>query len=337
MRGRLAVIPFLVVLAAAGGAHAETVVRIGTVAPDGSVYMREMRAFASEIERLSDGEVTFKWYPGGRLGDDKALAEALLADGGRIEGAALTGIGLARLAPEFAFWIYPGLFRDVEEVDLARRLYRADFERWLEERGFVLVVWGDVGFLRLMSDRPIAGLEELRQDRKLWLWADDDGAITAAKLAGIAFTPTSLGELAGALRKGTIDTWVYPPLAAIAMGIHGFAKHLLDLRFNYMVGAFVLRRDVFESLPEETRKVLRAVGRKWEPRLVKTLRGENEKAVEAMKRQGTKVMAADEAMRDALEAVFQPQRAAYAKVYGIEELMERFARDVAAFRSGRGP
>jgi TRAP-type transport system periplasmic protein len=39
---------------------AQTVLRVATIAPDGSVWMREMRAGADEIARRTDGRVSMQ-------------------------------------------------------------------------------------------------------------------------------------------------------------------------------------------------------------------------------------------------------------------------------------
>src|SRR5690606_7644065 len=44
--------------------------KVATIAPDGSHWMREMRAAAAEIEQRTGGSVQIKFYPGGVMGND---------------------------------------------------------------------------------------------------------------------------------------------------------------------------------------------------------------------------------------------------------------------------
>src|SRR5690606_35509804 len=44
--------------------------KVATIAPDGSHWMREMRAAAAEIEERTGGSVEIKFYPGGVMGND---------------------------------------------------------------------------------------------------------------------------------------------------------------------------------------------------------------------------------------------------------------------------
>src|SRR4051812_36386926 len=85
----------LVLVAAMGrSAGAETVLRIGTVAPEGSRYMKDMRSIGAEIERLTDGQVRFKWFSSARLGDEKIQGATLMDPRGKLDGAGFSGVGL---------------------------------------------------------------------------------------------------------------------------------------------------------------------------------------------------------------------------------------------------
>ncbi|MGD9333907.1 MAG: TRAP transporter substrate-binding protein DctP, partial [Desulfobacterales bacterium] len=47
--------------------------KIATLSPEGSVWMQKMREGADELARKTDNRVTIKYYPGGVMGDDKAV------------------------------------------------------------------------------------------------------------------------------------------------------------------------------------------------------------------------------------------------------------------------
>ena len=48
-------------------------IKIATVAPDGTLWMREMRKGAEEIAQRTDGRVVFKFYPGGSMGNNRSV------------------------------------------------------------------------------------------------------------------------------------------------------------------------------------------------------------------------------------------------------------------------
>ncbi|MFZ2041424.1 MAG: TRAP transporter substrate-binding protein DctP, partial [Desulfobacterales bacterium] len=60
-------------LGAVASASAATVFKIATLSPEGSFWMEKMREGGHEVARQTQGRVQFKYYPGGVMGDDKAV------------------------------------------------------------------------------------------------------------------------------------------------------------------------------------------------------------------------------------------------------------------------
>ncbi len=311
-------------------AHADTVLRLGTVAPEGTRYMKEAHQFAADVERLSGGDLSIKWYAGGKLGDEKTMAGLVVA-GDQLDGGAFTAIGLVDLAPEMSFWRCPGLFDELDQVDFAEASFRDQFRGYFEQRGLVLLSWLDVGFEYVHSKTPVTSLADLR-GRTVWMWQDDEALIRGARRLGMTVVSSSLADLSAGLADGKIDTWVFPPMATIAWGLHGYAHDVSDFRFSFMTGGVVVRKDVLDGLPADQRKVLEAAMKKWEPRLVKEFRAENEKALAAMAKQGVKITTIDAAKRREIYDAMAEQRAAFAKDLAIVDLMARFAPELDAYK-----
>ncbi len=70
----------LIVLWPAAGIG-RTVLKLATVAPEGSVWMNTFNRMNSEIEAVTGGEVKFKVYAGGVLGGDKDILRLILMGG----------------------------------------------------------------------------------------------------------------------------------------------------------------------------------------------------------------------------------------------------------------
>src|SRR5689334_23618365 len=73
---------------AAGVADAATL-KIATIAPDGTAWMREMRAAGEAIKTKTEGRVEMKFYPGGVMGDDATVLRKMKI--GQLQGGAFTG------------------------------------------------------------------------------------------------------------------------------------------------------------------------------------------------------------------------------------------------------
>jgi len=317
---------------AAAPAHAGRVLRMATIAPEGTPFAEDFAGFAREVAQLSDGELTIKWYWAGALGDDVEMAEKLQA--GKVDGAALTDVGLNALVPEMVIWGYPGLFEDYAEADYIEKSFRNRYDALFDDRGLVLLVWADIGFLHVFSDVPITSLGDLRK-KSLWLWSGDYGSIFSAALFGIPHVESSLAELAEGLRAGKFDTFQFPPIAAIAWGLHPYAKYVSELRFRLMLGAFVFRKDVFDELPADQQRLLRSVGRKWERRIIKGWRAESQKAIGVMVDQGMRVAKVSEKARQSYYQQALAHQPEFAKKFEVEDLMGEFVDALRKFREAR--
>ena len=81
--------------------------KIATVTPEGTRWMKDMRSSAKEIKEKTDGRVQIKYYGGGIKGDDaKVLGQIRI---GQLQGAALTPSALASTSSirEVSSWPTP--------------------------------------------------------------------------------------------------------------------------------------------------------------------------------------------------------------------------------------
>ena len=94
--------------------------KVATLSPDGSFWMKTMREAGKEIEAATDNRVKFKWYPGGVMGDDKAVLRKMRV--GQLHGAVVTAGGLIQVYPDIGLYNLPMLFADEAEVDAVRQV-----------------------------------------------------------------------------------------------------------------------------------------------------------------------------------------------------------------------
>ncbi|MBI4508922.1 MAG: TRAP transporter substrate-binding protein DctP [Deltaproteobacteria bacterium] len=331
---RLAWLSALPLLLLGGLARGETVLRLGSISPEGSRTMRDLRSLAKEIERLSGGELRIRWFGGGRLGDEKAMATDLLAKDGRLDGGLLSDVGLQHVAPEMRTWAYPGMFQDFDEVDHVESAYRADYGEVFQRAGLVFLGWAHIGFKYVFSQAPIRNLAELRQ-YPTWFWSDDEGGRKSAEMLGLKIVHSSLAELVADLPKGKIQAWVFPPMGVLDFGLSGHARYVSQLRYSFVTAGLVLRQDAFNALPESHRRLVQAVFHKWERRLMKAWREENERALRVLGISGVVNMPVTDQEREEFFQAAGAQRSGFARAWGIEPMMQRFTDDLQALRDLR--
>jgi TRAP-type C4-dicarboxylate transport system substrate-binding protein len=321
-----------VILGAPAPVHATTVVRFGCIPPEGSRYMLDLRQILGEIERLTDGEIMFKIFAGGRLGDEKDMALTLADPNGQLDMLAATVIGVSYNVPEARMFLFPGLFQTFGEVDFIENKYGDEYVGYFDKAGYVLLLLGDAGFTHLHSKEAIATYEDFKA-HETWLWQDDETTIAAFTLIGLRQVASAMAPFIEKLKKGGFEAWLFPPLAAVAWGIQQHSAYMSDMTFTFLGGAVYLRKDVFDTLSPSTQRTVLAVGKKWEKRLRKSWRKENEKAIEAMKKQGTKLVKWPDEERQKFFQATSLERGNFAKKWGIGDLMLRVAEDLERYRA----
>lgn len=265
------------------GVTATVQLKVATLSPEGSTWMKLMREGAAEVDKQTQGRVQLKLYPGGVMGDDVTVLKKIKF--GQLHGGALTGGVLASYFRDAQAYNLPFLFADYNEVDAARAAFDKTIAEGLEKEGLVLLGMGEGGMAYLMSQKPINAVDDLKQ-AKLWIPANDEASRTAVGTLGISPVPLPLGDVLTGLQTRMVNTIASPPIAAIALQWHGQVKYVLDLPVLFIWGGFVVDKKVFNKLPEEERNVLRTVMSEKFQRMSEINRKDEQGAINALKAQG---------------------------------------------------
>ena len=284
---------------------APMVVKMATLAPEGSSWYRVLQEMGESWKKASDGAVTLRIYPGGVAGDEDAMIRKMRV--GQLQAAAVTGMGLAYLDRGFYALHVPMMYASDEEFDFVRDRVSPALERRLEEKGLIVLNWGDAGWVHFFAQKPFTRPQEVKE-MKLFVWSMDTNLIQLYKEAGFSPVPLSSVDILPGLQTGLINAFDTTPLAALAFQWFGLAPHMADLRWAPLTGATVIDKKAWQRIPERLRpKILessRAAGR--------NLRGEirklNEDAVKVMVKNGLKIShvppAAMEEWRKVVEDIY---------------------------------
>src|SRR5262245_50654489 len=123
----------LALVLTAPAARAQQVLKVATLAPEGSAWMKLFNDWKGAIERRTTGQVKVKFYAGGVAGDERDVVRKMRL--GQMGGAAITAVGLGLIQPDVRVLELPFLFRDESELDLVRSKLDADFRRKFEDKG----------------------------------------------------------------------------------------------------------------------------------------------------------------------------------------------------------
>jgi TRAP-type C4-dicarboxylate transport system substrate-binding protein len=283
----------------AGGAHAATI-KIATLAPDGTNWMKEMRAIADTIKTKTEGRVELKYYPGGVMGDDATVLRKIKI--GQLQGGAFTGGEATVIAKDAEIYTVPFLFRSQDEVDKVRAKVDPLLKEQFRKNGFELLGISGGGFAYLMSTRDIKTRDDLKS-AKVWVPQGDEVAELTFKAAGVTPIPLPLSDVYTSLQTGLIDTAANTPSGAIAFQWHTKIKHVVDLPVIYVVGELAVDKKSFDALSAADQKIVGdEMGGAFD-RLDKQARTDNASAREALKAQGISFTAPSDAERKNWESV----------------------------------
>ncbi|MFT5433283.1 MAG: TRAP-type C4-dicarboxylate transport system substrate-binding protein, partial [Myxococcota bacterium] len=253
-------------LAAPAMADGPIVIKMATLAPANSAWMKVFKAAASEIEEKSKGRVKIKIYGGGSRGDEKVVIDKMKS--GQLQGAAITSVGLAQIAPEVLVLQTPGLINNYKQLDYVREKLSDRFEKAFAKQGFKLVGWGDVGYTYLLSKTPVKTPDDLK-NAKPWVWSSDPVMAELYKLAGAQATPLPVPEVLQNLTTGVIESFYGSPLAAIALQWFTHAKYITNKKLAIGIGATVVTLKVWNQASAEEKVLIESINEEWHKILIK--------------------------------------------------------------------
>lgn len=321
------------VSAAAGRPAAAETLKLGTLAPEGSPWYDAIRDIAASWESESSGDLEVRIYGGGVIGDEPDMVRKMRI--GQLHAAALTGAGLSRIAPEIQALMIPLMLRSDEELNFVRDHLHDRLAGILAERGFVLLTWGDAGWVNFFAQEPVVHPDDLKPLR-LFTWAGDDTVVEAYKNCGYNPVPLAATEIHTALQSGLINAFPTTPIAALSFQWFALAPHMTDLNWAPLVGAVVITASAWEHVPEARRQAFLAAARRAGKRLQARVRDLGENAIAVMQQHGLTV---HHVPPEILEVWEEASRACYADILGQLapiEIVREVERLRDAYRAEQG-
>ena len=166
-------------------ALAQTVVKLATLVPEGSVWDKALRDMGAEWTSSTQGRVSLRVYPGGVAGDEPDVVRKIRI--GQLQAAAITTAGLASIDPSFNVFNVPMFFTSYPELFATLDKLEPVLKQRLDAKGFVLLSWGHGGWVYFFTKQPVETVEGLRHT-KMFTWAGDDQMVAVWKAKGSAST-----------------------------------------------------------------------------------------------------------------------------------------------------
>ncbi len=254
-RGALAAL-LILALATAAPAGAVTTLKVATVSPDGSSWMRVLREAGGQVAAATEGRVRFKFYPGGVMGDDTSVLRRIRV--GQLHGGIVTTPVFHNIYADIQVYNMPMAFRDLAEVDAVRETMDPVLVAGLAEAGFLAFGIAEVGMAYVMSTKAARTVEDGRR-LKVWTPQGDIAAARAMEAFRIAPVPLTIADVLGGLQTGLVDTVTAPPVATVPLQWHTRLKYVLDLPLMYICGLFVVSESRLRGIEAADRATLERI------------------------------------------------------------------------------
>jgi len=254
-------------------------ISIATLAPPGSTWMRVFESWNREIRRRSNRTLQLRFYSGGVQGDEAEVIRKIR--NGRLDGAAVTAVGLSQIHRPALVFQMPGILRTYEQLDRARTALAADMDRGFDGAGFRLLGWADVGQSRIFSRAQIRTPADMAS-RKPWVWRDDLVLPQLYRVIRSHPVPLQVPEVLGALQTGRVDTVMTTPVAAVALQWSSRVTYMTDIPMAIVIGGTVVGKRQFQALTPEQQTILTETGTQFHALARRNLRRDEAAALQTL-------------------------------------------------------
>ena len=265
----------------------DNLIKLGTLAPEGSNWMSVLRAMDAEIRRETDGSVGFKIYPGGVQGDEKTMLRKIRV--GQLHGGAFGGQGATQIFPDLLALEMPFLFDNYEEIDYVLEKLTPFYEQGYAERGYVLLGWADIGFVYILAKQPIAAKRDI-QGLKVWRLEGEPITEVLFRKAGVSSVPLIIPDVLLGLQTNLVEVVYAPPVVAIVMQWFTRVDYLTELPVNYTLGALLVSKRAFDRLSVSDQTKLRDISGKHMRNQMSRNRLDNEEALRVIQERGVQLI-----------------------------------------------
>jgi len=257
-------------------------IRMGTSAPKDTSPYQELKIMAEKWRKAPGGGADL--VISNPQGDEAGTVQRIRS--GQYQAAMLSVTGLSEIDPSVkALEDLPFVFHSLEEVEYVRVKLTPDIEKKFLDKGFVVLFWGDVGWVRFFSTETMIHPADLKR-MKVFTWAGDSKQADIMRAAG--FNPVSLPSdaILQQLSTGQINVIPTAPLIADAGQFYGKAKHMLEINYAPLVGGAVITKEAWDSIPKASQDALRKAAQEAGEALTRRGRAESDASVRAMKTKG---------------------------------------------------
>lgn len=245
-------------LAAVRPADAQIVIKLGTIAPEGSIWHDTLLDIRQRWRDLTNGEVELRIYPGGVLGGEDEMVRKMQRQS--LDALTISGAGMPFIDDIVDCLNLPLLFDSYDELDKVRREIAPELERSFDMKGYKVLNWAEAGWVHFFAKDPVATPDDLRKQR-LWTSTGASSDEVLLKQLGFRVVPLPATDMLTGLQTGMIEAIDVPPLFALLDRSYQVADNMTDLQFAPLNAATVITTRAWERIPQQFRDGLVSAAR----------------------------------------------------------------------------
>jgi TRAP-type C4-dicarboxylate transport system substrate-binding protein len=242
----------------ATASQGQTIIKLGTVAPEGSIWHDVLLEIREEWRRISAGEVELRIYAGGVLGGEDEMIRKMQRRG--LDALAVSGSGLPLIDSIVDCLSMPLMFEDYAELDAVRGSIVQELEASFRRKGYEVLNWSEAGWVHFFAKEPVRTPDDLRRLR-LWIATGDPLHERMARELDFRVVPLPVTDMLTGLQTGLIEVIDVPPLFALLDRSYAAAPYMTDLRFAPLNAATVMTAAAWGRVPEAFQEPMRRAAR----------------------------------------------------------------------------
>ena len=305
-------------------------IRMATLAPKGSSFHQSLQMMGQKWRGAPDGGATLTIYTDGTMGSEFDVIRRMRI--GQLQAAMLTVVGLADIEESVHVLEYmPMMFRSLKEMEHVLERLRPTLEKKMLEKGFVTLFWGDAGWIRWFTNKPVKYPEDLKK-MDIFVWAGDTEQSNLMIAAGYHPVPLEASDILTGLETGMIDVVSTTPTYALAGQFYRKAKYMLEVNWAPLLGATVITKKAWDSLSARDREFILETAAEAGREIKTQSRLESEQSVGAMMKRGLVVQEVGPEIQARWEAA---AKEFYPKIRGSmvpEEIFDEVQRYIREYR-----
>jgi TRAP-type C4-dicarboxylate transport system substrate-binding protein len=266
-------------------ANTKVKLKIAALAPEGTSWAQNIKDFAIEVGKKTEGRVEIRSYLGGIAGDEPDILRKIRV-GGQMHGGVFTGKILGEIYSDVRVMELP--FNFYHDQGMTRKVLTQmtpEFNKGFLDNGFVNLGFYEVGQVYVVSTKPVKNLEGMK-GIKVWSWEGDKLVEAMINELQLVSVPLALPDVLSSLTTGIIDSAYAPPLGILALQWQSKVKYMVDFPIAFSIGAFLIKKDIWEKIDLKDRELIQKISQEFVAKANETSARENQEGLAALKNMG---------------------------------------------------